>query len=187
MLEAYKMGWKEELIGGQIASMSPAAVNHVLIAGNIFNIFKNYLKGKKCIPIIDGALVDLTKEDHFIPDMMVVCEPEKIKSDGIYGAPDLVVEILSPSTAWNDKTHKKDVYAKCGVREYWIVSSAERFIEVYLNNNGEFILHKIYPVYYDWMLAKMSEAERNTVVTHFKFSLYNDFDISLEDIFYGLI
>ncbi len=64
---------------------------------------------------------------------------------------------------------------------------ARRRVLTLLNNNGEFILHKIYPVYYDWMLAKMSEAERNTVVTHFKFSLYNDFDISLEDIFYGLI
>ncbi len=167
--------------------MSPTAVNHVLIAGNIFNIFKNYLKGKKCIPITDGALVYLTEENHFIPDMMVVCDPNKIKTDGVHGAPDLVVEILSPSTAWNDKTHKKNVYAKRGVREYWIVSPADKFVEVYRNVNNEFVLHKIYTVYSDWMLNKMSKAERDAVVTHFKCSLYDDLDISLDDIFEGLI
>ena len=187
MSEAYRIDWKEELIDGKVVAMSPASVNHVLIAGNIFHIFKNYLKGKKCIPIMDGALVYLTEEDHFIPDMMVVCDPDKIKTDGVHGAPDLVVEILSPSTAWNDKTHKKDIQAMCGVQEYWIVSPSERFVEVYYNVRNEFVLHKIYPVYSDWMLEKMNEADRKAVETHFKCSLYDDFDIYLDDIFGGLV
>ena len=94
-------------------------------------------------------------------------------------------EILSPSTAKNDRGHKKIVYAKSGVREYWIISPSDKVIEVYRNNgNSEFFLHDTYTIYPDWMLDRMSESERSAVVTHFKCCLYNDFDIYLDDIFY---
>ena len=128
--------------------------------------------------------VYLTDKDHFVPDFMVVCDPDKIKSDGVHGAPDLVVEVLSPSTARNDKTRKKDVYARCGVREYWIIHPEDKSVDVYRTDGTEFILHDIYSLHPDWMLAKMSEEERAAVVTHFKCSLFDDLDISLEDIFY---
>jgi len=126
----------------------------------------------------------LTEENQFIPDFMVVCDPDKIKSDGVHGAPDLVVEVLSTSTMRNDRTHKKDVYARCGVREYWIVSPAEKSIEQYFLEDGQFVLHDIYTLHADWELEQMSEEERAAVVTHFKCSLFDDLDISLEDIFY---
>ena len=116
--------------------------------------------------------------------MMVVCDPDKIKSDGIHGAPDLVVEVLSPSTARNDKTRKKDVYARCGVREYWLVSPGDKTVEVYRADGTGFAFHDIYALRPDWELAKMSGEERAAVVTHFKCSLFDDLDISLEDIFY---
>ena len=115
--------------------------------------------------------------------MMVVCDPDKIKSDGIHGAPDLVVEVLSPSTARNDKTHKKDVYASCGVREYWLVSPGDKTVEVYRTDGIEFVLHEIYALRPDWELEKMSEEERAAVETHFKCSLFDDLEISPEDIF----
>ena len=146
------------------------------------------MKGKKCVPFGDNELVFLTPKDEFVPDFMIVCDPDKIKSNGIHGAPDLVVEILSPSTAKYDRTHKKDVYAKCGVREYWIVSPGEKYVEVYRNNGRqEFLLHDIYTVYPEWELSKMSEEKRSSLVTHFKCSLYDDLDIYLDDIFDGLI
>lgn len=184
---AYQEEWREELIDGKVVMMAPASMNHVFIAGNIYNAFSNYLRGKKCTPIMDGALVCLTENDHFIPDMMVVCDRSKITDNGVFGAPDLVVEVLSPSTAKNDKTHKKEIYAKCGVREYWLVSPSDKFIEVYHNSGGEFVLYDVYTVYSDWLLSKMSEAERAAVVTHFKCSLFSDFEISLSDIFRGLV
>lgn len=188
MSEAYRVDWKEELIDGKIVAMSPAATNHNLIAGNIHHLFKTYLKGKSCVPFGDNELVFLTPNDEFIPDFMIVCDRNKIKSNGIHGAPDLVVEILSPSTAKYDRVYKKDVYAKCGVREYWIISASEKHVEVYQNNgNGEFFLHNIYTVHSEWELTKMRESERASVVTHFKCSLYNDLDIYLDDIFEGLI
>ena len=101
---AYQEERREELIGGKVVMMSPASVNHTFVSGNIYWLFASYLRGKKCTPISDGSTVFLTDKDHFVPDVMVVCDPDKIKSDGIYGAPDLVVEVLSPSTARNDRT-----------------------------------------------------------------------------------
>ena len=106
---AYQEERREELINGEIVMMAPASTNHTFTSGNIYGIFWNYLKGRKCTPIADGSTVYLTDNDHFVPDFMVVCDPDKIKSDGVYGAPDLVVEVLSPSTMRNDRNRKKDV------------------------------------------------------------------------------
>ncbi len=176
---------REEVIDGKLVMMSPRPRwNHVSVASNIYGIFRDYLKGKKCTPIADGFDLYLDEKNRFVPDFMVVCDPDKIKSNGVHGAPDLVVEVLSPSTAKNDKTHKKDAYARCGVREYWLVSPHEKSIEVYLNNGTEFVLHNIYVLHESWELAQMSEEERAAVVTHFKCSLFDGLDIPLEDIFY---
>lgn len=182
---AYEMEYREELIDGKIVAMSPRpAFNHNRVAFRIAHLFENYLKGKRCTVLPDGTDLHLTEENRFVPDMMVVCDRDKIKTDGVHGAPDLVVEVLSPSTARNDKTHKKETYAKCGVREYWLVSPEEKSLDVYRTNGTEFVLHDIYSLHPDWELARMSEEERAALVTHFQCSLFDDLDISLEDIFY---
>ena len=180
---AYRDERWEELIGGRIVSMAPAAVNHVLIGGNIYGIFSSFLRGKNCTPFPDGAIVYLTEVDHFVPDFMVVCDKEKIKPDGVHGAPDLVVEVLSPSTAKYDRGHKKDVYEKCGVREYWIVSPSDKMVEQYLLRDGKFTLYETYAILPDWMLDKMKPEERAAVVTEFKCSLFDDLTIPLEEVF----
>lgn len=182
---AYQEERREELIGGKVVAMAPSpAWNHVAVSGNIYNIFFNYLEGKKCTPIQDSFDLFLTDEDRFIPDFMVVCDPDKIKEHGVYGAPDLVVEVLSPSTTRRDKTCKKDVYAQCGVCEYWIVDPISKSIEVYRTTGTEFALHNIYALHSEWDLAHMSEDERAAVETHFKCSLFDDLDIDLAKIFY---
>ena len=176
---------REELIGGNVVAMSPRpSFNHNRVASNIFRIFDNHLYGKKCTPIADGMDLFLDGDNQFVPDFMVVCDPDKIKPDGIHGAPDLVVEVLSPSTARNDKTRKKDLYARCGVREYWLVGPEDKSIEVYHLDGESFLLHDIYTLHADWQLAQMSEEERSALVTHFKCSLFDDLDISIDDIFY---
>lgn len=119
--------------------------------------------------------------------MMTVCDRDKIKGDGIHGAPDLVVEVLSPSTTSRDRGYKKDLYARCGVREYWIVSPSEKSVEVYRLKDADLALYDVYSVYPDWMLKKMKEDERAAVVTRFKCSLYDDLEIALDDIFSGLL
>lgn len=176
---------REELIGGKVVMMSPRpSFNHNQVSYNIATLFAHYLRGKKCTPIADGMDLYLDEDNQFVPDFMVVCDPDKIKSDGVHGAPDLVVEVLSPSTMRNDKTHKKDVYARCGVQEYWIVDPVSKSLEIYRTNGTGFDLDDIYALHPDWELAKMSEEERAAVVTHFRCSLFDDLDISLEDIFY---
>ena len=79
---AYQDERREELIDGKVVMMAPASSNHNRIAGNIFSMFHQYLKGRKCEPFGDGENVYLTDKDHFVPDFMVVCDPDKIKSDG---------------------------------------------------------------------------------------------------------
>ena len=168
--------------------MSPSpAWNHVAIAGNIYRLLGNYLEGRKCTAIPDGFDLHLTKDNIFIPDVMVVCDRKKIRGNGVFGAPDLVVEVLSPSTANHDRGHKKEIYAKCGVREYWIVSPFDKAIEVYHNSGSEFTLHHVYSVYPDWMLEQMRDEERANVQTRFKCSLFDDLEISLDKIFNDLL
>lgn len=183
----YQDALREELIDGKAVAMSPRPlVSHNRIAGNLYALFWIYLRNRKCTPFSDGVDLHLTEKDIFIPDMMVVCDPEKIKPDGIYGAPDLVVEVLSPSTAKRDRTYKKDLYERCGVREYWIVDPTSRSIEVYLRKDGVFVLDEVYSVYPEALLGKMTEEERAAVPTKFKCSLYDDFEIALADVFYGI-
>ena len=164
--------------------MSPPSLNHNFISGNIYNIFSNYLRGKRCTPIADGTHLFLTKRERFIPDGMIVCDPDKLRPDGVHGAPDLVIEVLSPSTARNDKGHKKDVYEACGVREYWIISPGDRSVEQYVLENGRFTLREVYTQYPDYMLNNMTEDERAAVTTGFQCSLFDDLMIKVDDIFY---
>ena len=188
MSEAYRMDWKEELIDSKVVAMSPASNNHNRIAGNIYFLFRTYLKGKTCVPYGDNETVFLTPKDKFVPDFMIVCDCSKIKFNGIHGAPDLVVEILSPSTAKNDKGHKKETYAKCGVLEYWIVNPVDKSVEIYLNEGQtHFRLSNVYTLCPDWVLESMNDEEQKAVLNHFKCSLYSDLDIYLDDIFEGLI
>lgn len=176
---------REELIDGEVVMMSPRpAVNHNHVVLNLSRIFGNYLYGKKCTPFSDGVDLYLDDNNCFVPDFMIVCDPNKIKWDGVHGAPNLVVEVLSPGSIRNDRGRKKDVYARAGVREYWIVSPTEKSVEVYRLDDTGFALYDVYMLYPDCQLAKMSEEERSAVITSFKCSLFEDLNISLEDIFY---
>ena len=183
---AYQEEFREELVNGRIIAMAPASASHTYIADNILYFFKRYLRGKTCIPFGNGLLVYLTKKDHFVPDMMVVCDRSKIKRNGVYGAPDLVVEVLSPGTSKNDKGYKKSVYESCGVPEYWIVDPAGKSIEVYLLQDNRYVLDGLYTLYSKEELEELTEAEKAIVKTEFKCHLYDDLIIRLEDIFSDL-
>ena len=175
--------WKE-LIDGQVVAMSPRpTINHNFASGRLYSIFDHFLRGKPCVPFSDGVDLYLSEKNHFIPDMMVVCDKDKVKDDGIYGAPSLVVEVLSPSTAKRDKGYKKDAYEAAGVQEYWIVDTNSKSIEVYLLKNGRYTLDEVYSVYPDYLLEKMTEAERAAVPTEFRCSLFDDLTIRLEEVF----
>lgn len=181
---AYTEDRWEELIGGRIVAMSPRpSIHHHFISANIYTIFDRYLRGKKCTPFGDGVDLFLSEDEQYIPDGMIVCDPGKIEANGVHGAPDLVVEVLSPSSVGADRGHKKNVYERFGVREYWIVSPSEKTVEQYLLQDGAFVMHQTYAVYPDWMLEKMKPEARAALVTSFKCSLFEDLTIRLEDVF----
>ena len=90
------------------------------------------------------VLLDPDKRTVVQPDVMVVCDRSKIHRKGIYGAPDLVVEVLSPSTMNHDRGPKMRHYAAAGVKEYWLVLPLEKSVEVYHGHDGTFELDCVY-------------------------------------------
>ncbi|MBR1398384.1 MAG: Uma2 family endonuclease [Selenomonadaceae bacterium] len=171
-----------EIINGEIYMMAKPSMNHQRIAGNIYSKFKQHLKGKRCEAIIDQD-VHLSENNNFVPDVMIVCDPEIVEDDGIHGAPDLVVEILSPSTARRDKNEKFFAYEKYGVKEYWIVSPEAKSVDVYLLKDGKFVLDDVYSIYPDYEMKRLSDEEKAEVKYSIKVSLYDDLEVPLVDIF----
>ena len=185
---AYKEELREERLGGRTVAMSPRpAFNHNRIASRIYWLFENHLNGHIYTAIGDGTDLYLSEEDRFVPDMMVVCDRNKIQNDGVHGAPDLVVEVLSPSTAQNDRGYKMGAYQRYGAREYWIVSPSEKNIEQYFLQEGAFVLNAVYAVHPDYALRQMTEEERAAALAPFRCSLFDDMEISISDIFDGLL
>ncbi|TPW09310.1 MAG: hypothetical protein FD130_2583 [Halothiobacillaceae bacterium] len=119
-----------EIIDGVVYNMSPApSIKHQSVAGKIYSRLERGLSGKSCRPFIASTDVLLSEHDIVQPDVFVVCDPTKITADNIQGAPDLVVEVLSPSTALKDLLEKKALYERCGVREYIVVDPLELYVE----------------------------------------------------------
>ena len=75
----------------------------------------------------------------------MICDPNKLKDDGCHGAPDLVIEILSPSNCMREQAYKYELYQKYGVREYWVIAPEEKALCVYLRNDkGQLAIKDFY-------------------------------------------
>ena len=146
MSEAFKQDdLKVEIIHGRkIVMMAPPFSNHNFVKGNIFGLFRTYLRGKVCVPFGDNQKLVLNEnEGYVVPDFFVVCDRSKIRKDGVYGAPELVAEVLSPSTMVYDRGIKKDLYQKAGINEYWIAEPNLKYIEVYLLKDNVYALNAL--------------------------------------------
>jgi len=122
-----------ELIGGTAYNMTPApSTNHQRISGIFYYILMDKLKGKACTPFIAPTDVVFSEHDVVQPDVFVVCDKNKITDKNIQGAPDLVVEVLSPSTALKDTREKKWLYEKNGVKEYISINPIERNVKKFV-------------------------------------------------------
>lgn len=122
-----------ELIDGKAYAMTPApSTRHQTVVGNCFRMLSTAIRGQSCRCFVAPTDVVLSHVDVVQPDVLVVCDQAKITEANIQGAPDLVVEVVSPSTGLKDKREKKDLYEKYGVLEYLIVDPGlgcvERFI-----------------------------------------------------------
>ncbi len=137
------LGWPEsvryELVDGVAYLMAGPDLAHQDIVGEVFRQLGNALQGKPCRAFVAPFDVRLPKPgqsdegtDTVVqPDVMVVCDPAKIDRRGIRGAPDLVVEVMSPSTAGHDQVLKRRIYERAGVREFWLVHPTDRVLTIY--------------------------------------------------------
>ncbi|GHU73002.1 hypothetical protein FACS1894184_20950 [Clostridia bacterium] len=135
-------GTRAELIDGVIYNLDSATIPHQSAAGGIFGQLFTYLIGKRC-KVLYEIDVQLDEDDvHTIlkPDMVVVCDPKKTADRRrIIGAPDMIVEVRSPSTQRHDRVFKYNRYLDAGVREYWIVVPDDQYVEVYTLVNGQYV------------------------------------------------
>lgn len=145
---------RAELINGEVFMMAPApSRGHQGISVELTRQFANYLEGKKCKAYHAPFAVRLFEKDGDAPedvdtvvepDLVVICDPSKLDDRGCKGAPDMVVEILSPSTQRHDRLVKLGLYQRAGVQEYWIVSPEEQTVQVFLYKDGSLLPHEVY-------------------------------------------
>ncbi len=145
-----------ELIEGIPFNMTPAPRRtHQKIAGEIFLQLATFLKGKPCevyiapfdvrLPLADEANNEITTVVQ--PDIVVICDKAKLDDAGCKGAPDLIIEILSPATARKDLKEKFALYENRGVREYWLVDpEAKTVMAFHLDQAGSYGRPTIYAI-----------------------------------------
>ena len=137
--------FRAELIEGEIFMMAPPETIHQDIVGELFAILHNYLNGKACRAYIAPFGVrlfpkpDLSDNTLVEPDIAVVCDKSKIDKRGCNGAPDMIVEVLSPSSARHDQVVKFRLYQNAGVREYWIVDGETQVVHVHVLSANNYI------------------------------------------------
>lgn len=135
-----------ELIDGVFYDMASPTFLHQRIGGEIHRQIANFImdKGGDCEPFVAPVDVQLDCDEWTMvqPDVGIICHNDKIKRWGVYGAPDFVVEIISPSTKIKDYTKKLSKYMEAGVREYWILDPYQQKLLVYFFESDS------YPVIY---------------------------------------
>ena len=136
-----------ELIDGVAYAMAPApTISHQTLAGQLFRQIDEALDGAPCRALIAPVDVLLPTPDEVDdrtttvvqPDILVVCDPKKITEPNVRGAPDWIIEVLSPASARHDHLTKRALYDRAGVREYWLVHPVDRVITVYTLQDGHY-------------------------------------------------
>jgi len=134
-----------EIIDGAAYAIAPPSIAHQRISGELFGQLRDFLKGKPCKLFVApvGVRLNADTRDNTVlePDIVVICDRSKIGSNIITGAPDMVIEILSKSTASRDCIDKYQKYREAGVREYWIVDPYGKTVSVNILKDGKYLTH----------------------------------------------
>lgn len=133
-----------ELIDGVPYAMAPPSRAHQRISGELHGQFWLYLRDKPCevyaAPFGVRLNGDGDNDDTVVePDLVVICDTSKLDDKGCNGAPDMVIEILSPSSGSRDTVLKFNKYLKAGVHEYWIVDPSGKTVFTYVLENGKYV------------------------------------------------
>ncbi|WP_172914309.1 Uma2 family endonuclease [Capnocytophaga canis] len=147
----WKFEERVELLKGKIFKMSPApSLKHQRISLNITLFLGNYFKNQKCQLFVAPFDVRLPKKEekgdniHTVvqPDLCVICDESKLDERGCIGAPDLIIEILSPGNSKKEMKNKFELYQESGVEEYWIVNPTDENILVNVLEDGKYRILK---------------------------------------------
>jgi Uma2 family endonuclease len=143
-----------EIHNGKLFTMARPTWTHQVIEGELLHQLMNFLKGnpaldQSCVAVPEPALRLLPKENnrddsYLTPDIAVVSDRSKIFTEGIRGAPTLIIEILSPSTAFIDSEYKMHIYLDAGVKEFWIVDPRKKQVDVYTLAENSSVDHETY-------------------------------------------
>lgn len=124
-----------ELIDGYFYDMAAPTFLHQMIGGEVHRQIANFImeRGGSCMPLISPIDIQLDCDERTMvqPDVAILCHDDKVKKWGVYGAPDFVLEVISPSTRRKDYTKKLSKYMEAGVREYWILDPYQQKLIVY--------------------------------------------------------
>ena len=162
-------GGKYQLIDGEIIEMpSPKSIHQQIIVLLSSEFIQKIHKKKKGVVFVAPMDVYLSETETYQPDVFIILNENTsiIEENRIKGAPDLVVEILSPSTAYYDLRHKKNIYEASGVKEYWILDPIEKSLEIYSLKENKFILKAEY---------KQGEIAKSLLIA--------DLEINLTEVF----
>lgn len=149
----WKFQERVELIKGKMFQMSAPLVNHQRLLGFLYTELYIYLRNQRCEAFaapFDVRFPDQSKLNSKVytvlqPDICVICDQSKLDRRGCIGAPDIVVEILSPGNSRMELKNKFDIYEQYGVREYWVVHPEKRsFLKYVLNDQGVFVVGGLY-------------------------------------------
>jgi Uma2 family endonuclease len=142
---------------------------HVIVSKNLMEVFIRRFKKDKYV--LRYAPFDVFLEDNTVvqPDL-VVCDRDKVKNNGIYGAPELVIEILSPSSIERDVKEKFEIYEKNHVLEYWVVDPRSQYVKIFILKEGRFV---------DGVLYDFTDNKELKI----PISFIEDYEIALKDIF----
>lgn len=128
-------GQRAELIDGQIYNMAPPSRKHQEIVGGLYAAIRQYIKFQKgsCQIYIAPFAVFLNKNNrnYVEPDISVICDKDKLNDRGCSGAPDWIIEVVSPGSRTMDYYKKLFKYRSAGVREYWVVDDERNLVTVY--------------------------------------------------------
>ena len=175
------LAWDEdvraEIIDGEVWMQAAPLTEHQLVSMSLSAQLYQYLRGKTCRVVSAPFAVRLFEKEGdrpedvktvVQPDIAVICDRAKIDRIGCKGAPDLVIEILSPSNRRHDQIKKMDLYWRAGVREYWIVDPEEKTVLTYRWNEAGYVF-----------------AGGGTETDHIKVGILDDCEIDLAEAFSG--
>jgi Uma2 family endonuclease len=159
-----------ELINGNIVRRASPHSIHQVIVVNLCALLRQYVLSKNIGRVLVAPLDVVFDDDNTTqPDVFIIKkERDKIVeySGPVWGAPDLVVEVISEGTAKNDRIYKKALYERCGVAEYWIVDPPSKSIEIYTLDNQKYILIDLFEIE-----GKIKSA------------LFTDLDLDVKEVF----